>query len=198
MKVLILIFVTLFIIQQYQYIKIKNKIILNEEFSKIYLKSIKVYTVYMQFLKEKKLQKYPATKKILSRMFSNIQVFLESSSFQEITCHKVPKNEQLKYNNVLEAFSKEKENLTEEIESLFEDIMELQRMMLKSTNKFMYFMYQYDMKIKKPILLKIISTLIFILERILIFLQRRNSRKINSLEYIKVVKDYKNFRNCII
>lgn len=198
MRVLLAIFLVLFIIQQIQYLRIKNNIKLSIKFSEAYLKFIKLYINYNVLLKEKKLQNLPNTRKILNRVFSNLELIIKVSSFKEIKTYQAPSLEKKKNKKEFELFLKEQENFTKEIEDLLREILELQKIILKSTNKFLYFMYQYDSKIKGPLLLKIITLIIFILENMLVYLQKRKETKINLLENIEKIKKYKNFRDCIV
>lgn len=198
MRVLITVFLILLIFHQVQYHKLKKKIESTKDYSQVYLRFIKAFLVYQELKLNNKLINLPISRKKLEKALTGLDVLMKSSSFKEIICCQIPKSDRRKKINEIELFIKEKENFTPEIDNLFKEISEIYRIMLKSTNSFLYFMYQYDIKIKRPLLLKIISILIFILERVLIFLYKRNISGSDSVEYMKKMKEYKSFKECII
>lgn len=198
MKVLIIIFLVLLIFQQIQYYKLKRKIESDIDYSNVYLRFIKVYLIYQELMLDNKLINFPVTRKKLEKALNGVNVLLKSSSFKEIVFCKTPKINNKNQIKEIECFLKEKEKFTPEIDNLFKEISEIYKTILKSTNSFLYFMYQYDIKIKRPLLLRIIGILIFILEKLLIFLYKRKISNLDSVEYIRKMKDYKNFRECVI
>lgn len=201
MKLLIIVFGTFFSIQYFQYFKIKKKIKATEKYSKLHKKFIEHYVMYNNFFMENKFKNCPATVKILNRKFKTIDVLNSYNSFKDINYvssriksdkRKVKEDKHAKLE--FENFIQEKQLFTPEMEIFFKEIIDLQLLFLKYTNRTLYYLYVYNLKIKLPFILAVLNCLRIFLENLITRLEKCEKQQ----EYLKVAKENKKLEECFI
>ena len=97
MRIEILIFLTLFLIQFIFILKVKSDLKKEVLYAKAILKSTEVLREYTELYTNNEIQKYPNVTEFIERKFDTLDTLLEADSFDEIRISEIPKDK--KWNN---------------------------------------------------------------------------------------------------
>lgn len=97
MRIEILIFLILFLIQFIFILKVKSDLKKEVLYAKAILKSTEVLREYTELYTNNEIQKYPNVTEFIERKFDTLDTLLEADSFDEIRISEIPKDK--KWNN---------------------------------------------------------------------------------------------------
>lgn len=130
MKLVIIFYLTIFLINFYQFKKVENKIKSNQEFSDVY-HSINLFYLKFETLKKNgKLENFPMINKIINKFLKNMFILQKGQNFKEIKCSRIK--------DVNISNPKEDEKFLKEIISSDESIKELLCGMLEISDRILY------------------------------------------------------------
>ena len=92
MRVEILIFLILFLIQLISILKIKSDLKKEVLYAKAILKSTEILKEYTELYINNEIQKYPNVSEFIERKFDTLDTLLDADSFNEIGISEIPKD----------------------------------------------------------------------------------------------------------
>nr|DAR91502.1 MAG TPA: hypothetical protein [Caudoviricetes sp.] len=122
MRVEILIFLILFLIQLISILKIKSDLKKEVLYAKAILKSTEILKEYTELYINNEIQKYPNVSEFIERKFDTLDTLLDADSFNEIGISEIPKDKKWD-NEKIEKMLNELKEAPENIKGIFKRLL---------------------------------------------------------------------------
>jgi len=122
MRVEILIFLILFLIQLISILKIKSDLKKEVLYAKAILKSTEILKEYTELYINNEIQKYPNVSEFIERKFDTLDTLLDANSFNEIGISEIPKDKKWD-NEKIEKMLNELKEAPENIKGIFKRLL---------------------------------------------------------------------------
>lgn len=122
MRIEILIFLILFLIQFISILKIKSDLKKEVLYAKAILKSTEILKEYTELYINNEIQKYPNVSEFIERKFDTLDTLLDANSFNEIGISEIPKDKKWD-NEKIEKMLNELKEAPENIKGIFKRLL---------------------------------------------------------------------------
>ncbi|MBR8748709.1 hypothetical protein IX317_000368 [Fusobacterium sp. DD29] len=186
MELLFIVFFLVFTAHYYYYKRTKKRMILTTEYAKIYKRYINAHVLYHTLMKKNAMKKVPLTREIIEGSLNKMKILDTSYTFREICCVKVSsykgKGESKSRNKFIKKFCSEQKHIPANVKKLLDDVVMIQRDMLKYTNPMLYWVCENQYVIRNKFIITLFCCIVVFIKGIIYLL------KLIKVEQIKLEK----------